>query len=61
MPSQGDLAEQLPAELSDADRLTPYAAALRYGLGDPDAVAATDALRWASLAVEWADGERNSA
>lgn len=45
----------LPVALSDADRLSPYAAALRYGLGDPRAVAAEDSLRWASLAVDWAD------
>ncbi len=47
----------LPAALSDADRLSPYAAALRYGLGDPGAVAPKDALLWASLAVEWANAE----
>jgi HEPN domain-containing protein len=46
---------QLPAELGEADRLTPYAAALRYGLGDPAAVDPEDALRWATLAVEWAE------
>lgn len=48
---------ELPANLAEADRLTPYAAAVRYGLGDPDAVAVQDALRWASLAIEWADAQ----
>jgi HEPN domain-containing protein len=48
---------QFPADLRDADRLTPYAAALRYGLGNPKAVASEDALEWAARAIEWADGE----
>jgi HEPN domain-containing protein len=52
-----DAGLELPADLAEADRLTPYAAALRYGLGDPGAVAAKDALLWASLAIEWADAE----
>lgn len=51
---------QLPDDLRDADRLTPYAAALRYGLGDPAAVDADDALRWATLAVEWAEAQLDS-
>ncbi len=46
---------QLPTSLREADRLTPYAAALRYGLGDPAAVDSEDSLRWAALAVEWAE------
>lgn len=50
-----DAGFELPFDLAEADRLTPYAAALRYGLGNPEAVAATSALRWAGLAVEWAD------
>jgi HEPN domain-containing protein len=52
-----DAGLELPAGLTDADRLTPYAAAVRYGLGDPGAVATADALRWAALAIEWADAE----
>jgi HEPN domain-containing protein len=48
---------QLPDDLRDADRLTPYAAALRYGLGDPAAVDGDEALRWARLAVEWAGSQ----
>ncbi len=51
---------QLPDDLGEADRLTPYAAALRYGLGDPAAVDADDALRWATLAVEWAETQLGS-
>ena len=47
----------LPADLTEADRLTPYAAAVRYGLGDPGAVATQDALRWAALAIEWVGAE----
>lgn len=52
-----DAGLELPADLTDADRLTPYAAAVRYGLGDPSAIATADALRWAALAIEWADAE----
>jgi hypothetical protein len=47
-----DAGFELPADLAEADRLTPYAAALRYGLGSPEAVAAKSALRWATLAIE---------
>jgi len=46
---------ELPADLTEADRLTPYAAAVRYGLGDPGAVATQDAMRWAALAIEWVE------
>jgi HEPN domain-containing protein len=55
-----DAGLELPADLADADRLTPYAAAIRYGLGDPGAVATPDALRWGALAVEWANAELRS-
>jgi HEPN domain-containing protein len=48
---------QLPDELREADRLTPYAAALRYGLGDPAVVASDEAIRWAALAIEWAGSQ----
>jgi len=50
----------LPTDLTEADRLTPYAAAVRYGLGDPGAVPTSDALRWAALAIEWADTQLRS-
>lgn len=52
-----DAGFELPADLAEADRLTPYAATLRYGLGNPKAVATESALRWAALAIEWADAE----
>lgn len=52
-----DAGLELPADLAEADRLTPYAAALRYGLGNPEAVASASALRWAALAIEWAAAE----
>lgn len=52
-----DHGHRIPDDLREADRLTPYAAALRYGLGNPTAVASTDALQWATRAIEWAEGE----
>lgn len=52
-----DAGLELPADLGNADRLTPYATAVRYGLGDPAAVATADALRWAALAVDWVHSE----
>jgi hypothetical protein len=55
-----DAGLELPAGLTEADRLTPYAAAVRYGLGDPGAVPTSDALRWAALAIEWADAQLRS-
>jgi len=48
---------ELPAELRESDRLTPYAAAIRYGLGDPATVDSAHALRWAGVAVEWAQSQ----
>jgi HEPN domain-containing protein len=55
-----DAGLELPADLAEADRLTPYAATVRYGLGDPGAIATQDALRWAALAIEWCDAELRS-
>jgi HEPN domain-containing protein len=52
-----DQGYELPAQLLESDRLTPYAAAIRYGLGDPATVAPADAIRWATLAVEWAESQ----
>jgi hypothetical protein len=52
-----DTGLELPDGFSEADRLTPYAAAIRYGLGDPGAMLTADALRWAALTIEWADAE----
>lgn len=50
-----DAGFKLPAELAEADRLTPYAAAIRYGLGNPKSVAVERAIRWAAVAIEWAN------
>jgi HEPN domain-containing protein len=55
-----DAGLELAADLTEADRLTPYAAAIRYGLGDPRAVPTSDALQWATLAIEWADAQLRS-
>jgi len=52
-----DAGFEIPANLVDADHLTPYATALRYGLGDPDAVEPKRAIAWAALAIEWADAQ----
>lgn len=52
-----DAGLEFPVDLTEADRLTPYAAAIRYGLGDPRAVPTPDALRWAALAIKWADAQ----
>lgn len=50
-----DQGHELPAAFSQAERLTPYAAAIRYGLGDPASVDPADALRWATAAIQWAE------
>jgi len=55
-----DAGLKLPADLAEGDRLTPYAAAIRYGLGDPRAAPPLDALRWAALAIEWAHAQLHS-
>jgi hypothetical protein len=54
---EAEIGRQIGAE---ADRLTPCAAAIRYGLGDPRAVPIPDAMRWAALAIEWADAQLRS-
>jgi len=46
----------LPAEFADVPRLSPYAAQLRYGAGGPSIVDRSTALRWATVAVDWARG-----
>jgi HEPN domain-containing protein len=51
----------LPAELADVPRLSPYAAQLRYGPGGPSIVHRSTALRWATVAVEYARGATASA
>jgi HEPN domain-containing protein len=55
-----DAGLELPVDFDEADRLTPYAAPIRYGLGDPRVVPTSDALRWAALAIEWADAQIRS-
>src|SRR6185312_8527759 len=53
-----DLCEEaeasLPDELDGIDRLTPYAAGLRYDDDQPSIVARETALSWATAAVGWA-------
>lgn len=44
-----------PPDLEGADSLSPYAAAIRYGLGDRTAVPSAEAIRWAAIAVDWAE------
>ena len=51
---------EVPEALAEADRLTPYGAALRYGLGAPGTVDPADSLRWATLAIEWAEAQAGS-
>jgi HEPN domain-containing protein len=55
-----DLCEQagapLPDELGGIDRLTPYAASLRYDDDQPSIVTREVALSWATSAVKWARG-----
>lgn len=44
----------LPPDLRDIDRLSPYAARLRYGGEDPGTVDRRAALGWAQAAIDWA-------
>jgi HEPN domain-containing protein len=44
----------LPAELADADRLTPYAVRFRYGSAVVGDVSRAEAAAFASSAVTWA-------
>jgi HEPN domain-containing protein len=48
---------RLPDELNGVNRLTPYAAGLRYDDDQPSIVARDAALTWATAAVTWAQGE----
>jgi HEPN domain-containing protein len=56
-----DLCEQagtpLPDALDGADRLTPYAASLRYDDDQPSIVTRDTALDWATAAVTWAQSQ----
>lgn len=49
-----DAGHPVSAEWADADRLTPYAVAIRYGLANPHSVAPDQAVQWAAAAIEWA-------
>ncbi|MGI8429991.1 MAG: HEPN domain-containing protein [Solirubrobacteraceae bacterium] len=46
---------ELPPSLAEADLLTPYAVAARYGATSPATVDRQSALRFAAQAVDWAD------
>jgi len=46
----------VPAALSNVDRLSPYGVQLRYGSISPGDLDRDEALRWAASAVEWAGG-----
>lgn len=52
-----DVGHPVPPDLAEADRLTPYAVAIRYGLANPESVAPDEAVRWAARAVDWAAAE----
>lgn len=52
-----DAGHPVPPDLAEADRLTPYAVAIRYGLANPESVAPDEAVRWAARAVDWAAAE----
>jgi HEPN domain-containing protein len=44
----------VPEQLSDVDRLSPYGVQLRYGANQPSGLDRDQALRWAASAIEWA-------
>jgi HEPN domain-containing protein len=45
---------EVPEELSDVDRLSPYGVQLRYGAIQPSILDRGEALRWAASAIDWA-------
>lgn len=49
-----DAGHPVPPEWTEADRVTPYAVAIRYGLANPESVAPDQAVQWAGAAIEWA-------
>jgi HEPN domain-containing protein len=49
-----DAGHPVPTDLAEADRLTPYAVAIRYGLANPESVEPSQAVRWAAAAIDWA-------
>ena len=50
-----DAGIELPASLREADLLTPYGVALRYGLRSPGTVERRAALDLADAALAWAE------
>jgi HEPN domain-containing protein len=50
-----DVGVHLPVPLTDADLLTPYGVALRYGSRSPGALGRAEALALAQQAVAWAE------
>lgn len=48
-----------PEDLSEVDRLSPFAVRLRYGAAHTAALDRDRALRWAAIAVKWAQGQVN--
>lgn len=48
-----------PRDLSEVDRLSPFAVRLRYGAAHTAALDRDRALRWAAVAVKWAQGQVN--
>lgn len=49
-----DVGHAVPTELAEADRLTPYAVSIRYGLANPESVDPDQAVQWAAAVIEWA-------
>lgn len=50
----------LPDDLSEVDRLSPFAVRLRYGSAPATGLDRDQALRWAAAAVAWARGQVKS-
>lgn len=51
----GDADASLPAQLADVDRLTPFAAQMRYGTTQAPDVDLVSAVEWAGATIDWAD------
>jgi hypothetical protein len=58
--AQQAVEKSLKAVIASCDQELPFTP-VRYGLGDPGAVATQDALRWAALAIEWVEAKLRSA
>ncbi len=48
---------EVPEDLSEAGRLSPFAVRLRYGAAPATGLDRDQALRWAAAAVEWAQAQ----